>query len=137
MLYMLDTDICSYIIKKKPLSVLNKLETHVQQRHEICISSISYAELLLGAKRAPNKEKLLSLIQAFCQRLHHIQSWDANAAEHFSDLQTFLFNEGTPIGANDTLIAAHALSLQATLVTNNTRHFSKVPHLLLQNWVEQ
>ena len=94
-----------------------------------------YAEWLLGAKRSGNPDKHLHLIEALQERLHHIQPWDAAAAEQFSDLQTLLFNAGTPIGTNDTLIAAHALSLQAIMVTNNTRHFDKVPDLRLENWV--
>lgn len=135
MLYMLDTDTCSYLIKKNPLSVLQTMDITVQEGHEIVISSITYAELMLGAKRAVNRESLLVRIHALCERLHDICAWDKHAADHFSDLQTLLLNNGTPIGANDTLIAAHALSLQAILVSNNTRHFSKVPEIHLENWV--
>lgn len=135
MLYMLDTDISSYIMRNKPPNVLAMLEMQVQAGHEICISAITYAELLLGAKRSGNPDKHLHLIEALRERLHHTQPWDAAAAEQFADLQTLLFNAGTPIGANDTLIAAHALSLQAIMVTNNTRHFEKVPDLRLENWV--
>ena len=135
MLYMFDTDISSYIMRKKPPTVLAMLETHEQAGDEICISAITYAELLLGAKRSGNPDKHLRLIEAFQERLHYVQPWDAAAAEQFADLQTALFNAGTPIGANDTLIAAHALSLQAVMVTNNTRHFDKVPGLQLENWV--
>ncbi len=134
MLYMLDTDTCSYIMRKQPPHVLQMLEEQVLAGHEICISAITYAELLLGAKRSGNPQKLLTLIAAFCERLHSIQAWDAATAETFADLQSLLFKNGTPIGANDTLIAAHALSLQATLVTNNTKHFGYVPNLLLKNW---
>lgn len=135
MLYMLDTDISSYIMRKKPAKTLAMLEKQVQAGNEICISAITYTELLLGAKRSGNPDKHLHLIEALQERLHHIQPWDAAAAEQFADLQTLLFNAGTPIGTNDTLIAAHALSLQAIMVTNNTRHFDKVPDLRLENWV--
>ena len=135
MLYLLDTDISSYIMRKKPLSVLTMLEKQVQAGNEIYISAITYAELVLGAKRSGNPTKHLHLIAALQERLHGIQPWDAAAAEQFADLQTALFNAGTPIGTNDTMIAAHALSLQAIMVTNNTRHFDKVPNLPLENWV--
>ena len=91
------------------------LDASVQQGHEIAISAITYAELMLGAKRSGNPAKHIALIGELCERLHDIYAWDASAAEQFADLQTFLFNKGTPIGANDTLIAAHVLSLEATL----------------------
>lgn len=136
MLYILDTDTCSYIIRKHPANVLTAMDTSVQQGHEIAISAITYAELMLGAKRSGNPDKHIPLIAELYERLHDIYAWDANAAEQFVDLQTTLFNQGTPIGANDTLIAAHVLSLDATLVTNNIKHFNKVPTLRLVNWVD-
>ena len=140
MRYMLDTDTCSYLIKQSPLSVLKSMDKTTQHGHEIIISSITYAELMLGAKRVSEsayKNRLLHKIHELCERLHEICSWDKQAADQYSDLQTDLLNNGTPIGANDTLIAAHALSVQATLVTNNTKHFSKVPDIKLENWVEK
>lgn len=134
MLYLLDTDTCSYIIRQRPLSVLTRMEAQLQAGHEIAISSITYAELLLGAK-CSNPNKHLPLIHELCERLHTIYAWDAQVAASFADLQTELLNAGTPIGANDTLIAAHALSLSATLVSNNTKHFGKITQLKLVNWV--
>ncbi len=136
MLYMLDTDICSFIIKNHPIAVLQTLQEKVENRNEICISSITYAELLLGAERSGNPQRLLNLIDEFCDRLDNIPAWDNHAAKSFSTLQTHLFKQGTPIGANDTMIAAHALSIQASMVTNNDKHFSKVPGLILENWVK-
>jgi len=135
MLYMLDTNICSYIMRQRPPTVLAMLESHEQVGDEICISAITYAELLLGAKRSQHPDKHLLLIEGLQQRLNYIQPWDTLAAEQFSDLQALLLNTGTPIGTNDTLIAAHALSLDAMMVTNNTKHFGKVPNLKLENWV--
>ena len=135
-LYILDTDICCYLIRKNPPDVLAAMDARVQQGHEIAISAITYAELMLGAKRSCYPDKHLALISELCERLHDIYPWDANAAEQFADLQTLLFANATLIGANDTLIAAHVLSLEATLVTNNTRHFNKVPLLNIANWIE-
>jgi tRNA(fMet)-specific endonuclease VapC len=135
-LYILDTDTCSYIIRKNPGVVLETMDNVIRQGHEIAISSITYAELLLGAKRSGNSAKHLALINELCERLHDIYAWDATAAEQFSELQTWLLKQGTPIGMNDTLIAAHALSLEATLVTNNTKHFQKAPALILVNWTK-
>lgn len=135
MLYILDTDICSYLIRKHPAQVLTAMDATVQEGHEIAISAISYAELMLGAKRSANPSKHLALINELCERLHDIYAWDARAAEQFADLQTALLNQGSPIGINDTLIAAHVISLEAVLVTNNTKHFSKVDGLKMVNWV--
>jgi tRNA(fMet)-specific endonuclease VapC len=135
-LYILDTDTCNYIIHKKSAIVLETMDNVVRQGHEIAISAITYAELLLGAKRSGNSAKHLALIDQLCERLHDIYAWDARAAEQFSELQTWLLKQGTPIGMNDTLIAAHALSLEATLVTNNTKHFQKAPALILVNWTK-
>ena len=135
MLYMLDTDTSSYIIKKHPFEALQKLQKNVEEGNEIVISSITYAELLFGAERSGNPQKLLNLIEQFCSRLNDIQAWDKHSAKSFSVLQRELFKQGTPIGANDTMIAAHALSVKATLISNNTRHFSKVEGLVLENWI--
>jgi tRNA(fMet)-specific endonuclease VapC len=134
MLYILDTDICSHLIRKHPPQVLETMDVTVQQGHGIAISAITYAELMLGAKRSGNPDKHLFLIGELCERLHDIYAWDARAAEQFADLQTWLWNQGTPIGTNDTLIAAHVLSLDATLVTNNSKHFGKVSTLRRVNW---
>lgn len=136
-LFILDTDTCSYIIRKNPFTMLEAMDIVVRQGHEISISTITYAELLLGAKRSGNPGKHLALIAELCERLHDIYAWDARAAEQFADLQTLLFNKGTPIGVNDTLIAAHVLSLEANLVTNNDKHFEKVPALKLVNWTKE
>ncbi len=136
MLYLLDTDICSYLIRKRPIQILEALDDAVQQGHEIAVSAITYAELLLGAKRSGNPAKHRALIGELCERLHAVYAWDASAAEQFAELQSMLLNQGTPIGGNDTLIAAHALSLDATLVTNNTKHFGKVAALSVVNWTQ-
>jgi tRNA(fMet)-specific endonuclease VapC len=86
-------------------------------------------------RRKAHRSLLMRLVPRHILHLAHLTCWDASAAEQFADLQTFLFNQGTPIGANDTLTAAHVLSLEATLVTNNTKHFSKVPLLNCINWI--
>ena len=134
MLYMLDTDTSSYVIKKRPTEALELMEL-TSQNNDICISVVTYAELLLGAERSDSKRKHYKLINEFCERLDAISPWDESAAEHFAKLQAHLYSKGTPIGGNDTMISAHALSLQATIVTNNQKHFSKVPKLKLANWV--
>ena len=74
-------------------------------------------------------------IQAFCERLSGILAWDKAAADEFARLQVHLLDSGSPIGSNDAMVGAHALSLRRVLVTNNLKHFSRVPGLRLENWV--
>lgn len=136
MLIMLDTDSCSYIIRLRPIEVLQTLQYRVEQGDEICISAITYSELLLGAERSGNPKKHLHLIEEFCSRIDSIAPWDEEAARYFSRLQAYLFKQGTPIGNNDTMIAAHAQSIQATIVTNNVKHFSQIPDLVCENWTK-
>src|SRR5690606_34091818 len=118
--------ICSYIIKQHPRVVLETLQSRAESGDEIVISSVTYAELLYGAERATNVSKHRRLIQALVERLGDVMPWDRNAAEAFAKLKAKLAGAGTPIGANDIMIAGHAISETATLVTNNQKHFSKV-----------
>lgn len=134
MLYMLDTDISSYIMRRRPRAVLEALEERAAARARLVISSITYAELRLGARRSAATQKHQTLIDAYCQRLAQVLPWDAAAADAFADLQANLLTVGTPIGVNDAMIAGHALASGAVLVSNNQRHFARVPGLKLENW---
>lgn len=134
-LYILDTDIASYVIRKKPLSVLEMMQAKAERGDHITISVITYSELLLGVERSGNRRKHRNLVNGFVERLDDVLSWDNKAAEAYARLQMDLYKKGTPIGPNDTMIAGHALSLNATMVTNNLKHFNKVPRLKVENWV--
>ena len=133
MRYMLDTNICIYAIKHKPEQVLYRLQEH--DPSEICISSVTYAELIYGVEksRAIDKNRL-----ALTLLLANIEVLDFNtaAAECYGKIRAELEKQGTPIGALDMLIAGHALSLNYTVVTNNMKEFSRVQNLKLENWVE-
>ena len=111
------------------------MQSVVEQGHDITISVITYSELLLGAERSANKRKHQRLISEFVERVNEVLSWDDKAAESFARLQASLFKKGSPIGLNDTMIAAHALSLGAIVITNNLKHFKKVPGLKVENWL--
>lgn len=137
MLYMLDTDTCSYLMREHPAAVLRAMEKKVEAGADICISVITYSELRLGAARSQARAKYDGLIDALSDRLDFIADWSTKEADQFADAQARLLGQGTPIGANDTMIAAHALSLDAVLVTNNQRHFSKVNGLALENWLDR
>jgi len=112
----------------------------MQQKAEhgeaISISSITYAEMLLGAERSDATKKHLKLIAELVDRLDSVLPWDAEAAERLSKLQAALYKKGTPIVPNDTMIAGHALSVNGIIVTNNEKHFKKVPKLKIENWVK-
>ena len=132
MRYMLDTNICSYILKNRPLSV----KAHFEQvaTTSLCISTVVLAELYYGAARHPQGHSIRKDIDEFVSRLTIIH-WDETAADHYGHIRTAMEKGGTPIGAMDMMIAAHARSQEATLVSNNTRHFDKIPGLLIANWV--
>ena len=132
MLYMLDTNICSYILKNHPLSVKARFDEVGSEL--LAISSIVLAELYYGAARHPKGVTIRREIDDFTSRLK-IVPWDETAANHYGSIRTVLEKNGTPIGSMDMLIAAHAKSLNATLVSNNTKHFENVPELVIANWV--
>lgn len=129
--YMLDTDICSFIIKRANDKVLKRLKrTPVE---DVCISVVTHAELLYGVDISPRQKTDEAAVGAF---LAHVAILDfpAEAALHYARIRGHLKRKGTMIGANDLLIAAHAQSLGFTLVTNNTAEFGRIPHLKMENW---
>lgn len=133
---MLDTDTVSYVIRRTPVSVIETMEAKGAEGSALAISSITYAELRLGAERSAAAAKHHRFIDVFCERLNTILAWDAAAADQYARVQAALFGAGTPIGKNDAMIAGHALSAGCTLVSNNQKHFFHVPGLILENWVD-
>lgn len=133
MRYMLDTNICIYAIKHKPEQVLLRLQEH--DPAEICISSVTYAELMHGVQKsqAVDKNRLaLALLLANID----ILNFDAAAAESYGEIRAELEKQGTPIGPLDMMIAGHAKSLNHIVVTNNIKEFSRIKGLKLENWTE-
>jgi len=130
--YMLDTDTCSYIIKERPVSVLKRFGRLAME--QICVSAVTYAELLYGVARSSSKRINQPIVDDFVRHLD-VLSWGHEAAEQYGKIRVVLERGGTPIGAMDMMIAAHARSLKAVLVTNNQKHFSKVKALKIENWV--
>ena len=134
MIFMLDTDICIYIIKRKPASVLKRLES--LKPGQLAMSAITFAELMNGAKKSQHVEANLERLNALSELLD-IRPFDKQAAVYYGDVRSSLEKRGEIIGGNDLLIAAHALSLGWTLVTNNEREFSRVEGLKMVNWAEE
>jgi tRNA(fMet)-specific endonuclease VapC len=128
---MLDTNMCIYIIKKKPEKVLKKFQLF--DIGDICISSITYAELMFGVSKSQHKQKNKDALLEFAIPLD-IMPFDDEIAVNYGDLRAYLEAKGTPIGSLDTMIAAHAQTLKCMLVTNNKKEFARVPHLKIEDW---
>jgi tRNA(fMet)-specific endonuclease VapC len=133
--YMLDTCICSFIMRERAVSVISRLATEVEQGNRIVVSTITYAEMRYGqiGKKASAKHK--SLVDEFVKRLDAVLPWDKQAVDATVEVMRVLAKAGTPIGANDAAIAGHAIASDCTVVTNNVREFSRVPGLVYEDWV--
>lgn len=129
--YMLDTDTASFVISNRYPNASLKF---AQKFDQICISCTTEAELRFGALRRKN-QRLIEKVNVFCLSIPCL-AWDSGAVQAYAELRTFLEEQGKLIGAMDMLIAAAALAENLTLVTNNITHFSQVPKLKLENWVE-
>ena len=129
--YLLDTNIVIYVIKRKPLEVLEIFNRHAGQ---MAISSITLAELIHGAEKSSMIDKNLRVVEDFTSRLE-VLPYAAKAAQHYGNIRAVLEKAGQPIGVNDLHIAAHARSEGLVLVTNNLGEFNKVAALQMENWV--
>ena len=131
MRYLLDTNICIYLIKKSPAHILEKIRGI--QVGDAGISSITLSELEYGVAKSSNPQQNRDALSAFLTPFE-IHSYDQSAATYYGAIRSYLEKKGILIGPMDLLIAAHALSLSLTLVTNNVREFKRVPDLQLENW---
>jgi tRNA(fMet)-specific endonuclease VapC len=127
--FMLDMDISSYIIKRRPAALVGKFERHGETLN---VSVITAAELRFGAEKAA-RPKLVELVEAYLERLA-ILDWTNEVTPHYARIRTELERSGKPIGNMDLLIASHAVSQGMTVVTNNLKHFSNVPGLKVELW---
>jgi len=130
--YMLDTNIVIYVLKNKPLEVL---DTFNRCAGQMCISSVTLAELYHGAEKSEKTEYNTRRIEDFTSRLD-VFEYGTKAASHYGSIRADLERKGTPIGINDLHIAGHARSEGFILITNNTREFDRVNALRVENWVE-
>ncbi len=132
MIFLFDTNTCIYLIKKKPLEVLQKFSTYIVG--DIGISSVTVAELCFGVQKSQRPPQNQQALEQFLLALTIVE-FDYDAAVVYGRIRAMLEKQGTPIGSLDMLIAAHAVNLDLTLVTNNTREFGRVLNLKLDNWV--
>ncbi len=129
--YMLDTDTCSYIMKRSSQAVLSRLQdTPID---DVCASVVTKSELLYGVEVSPRRTQDATALSAFLTYVHVLDFHD-DAAIHYAQIRADLKKRGQMIGANDLFIAAHARSLGLRLVTNNTGEFKRVKGLALENW---
>lgn len=134
MKYLLDTNICIKLIRKQPTIVIRHLTAlHVG---DAGISTITAAELQYGVAKSSHPEQNLAALEQFLLPLA-IADFDYDAAAMYGQLRAYLERKGTPIGSMDMLIAAHALSLDTTLVTNNVKEFARVPKLKVEDWTKE
>lgn len=133
MRYMLDTNICIYVIKHKPEKVFQKLQE--VDPSDVCISSVTYAELVHGVEKSAAVDKNRLALSMFLANIE-ILNFDVNAAENYGKIRAALEKNGTPIGPLDMMIAGHAQSLGYIVVTNNMKEFKRVNNLKIENWVE-
>lgn len=130
--YLLDTNIVIYVIKRRPLEVLDVFN---RQHGRMAISSITLAELAHGAEKSSDVARNTTVVEDFASRLT-VLPYDDKAAWQYGSIRAVLEKQGQPIGINDLHIATLARSNGLTLVTNNLREFERVPGLLLENWVD-
>ncbi len=130
--YMLDTNIVIYVIKRRPVELLDIFNKHVDQ---MCISTITLAELMHGVEKSAIPERNLKNVEDFISHLDVLQ-YDNGAAMHYGDIRADLEKNGTVIGVNDLHIAGHARSKGLILVSNNTKEFKRVEGLRLTDWTK-
>ena len=129
--YMLDTNIVIYTMKNKPDSVRERFKKH---HGRMCISSITYMELVYGAERSSNPDRNLTSLEGFVARMD-VLPLDDSAAAHAGQIRAELARLGMTIGPYDQLIEGHARSQGLVLVTNNEKEFARVPGLRTENWI--
>ena len=131
-LYMLDTDICAFVLRRSSAVLLERIQqVPIDQQ---TISIVTLAELLYGVLESNKKKANRAGVDAFVRHVT-VKDWSRDAAEHYAEIRSDLKKKGQMVGANDLMIAAHAKSLDATVVTNNVKDFGRVKGLKVENWM--
>lgn len=130
--YLLDTNICIYIAKQKPIHVLHKFE-HLSVG-EAGMSIITFGELLYGVQKSQHQKKSMTILSELVTLIPALPL-ETDVGKHHGKIREKLEQQGKLIGNNDLWIASHALSLEVVLVTNNVKEFSRIPHLKIENWI--
>jgi tRNA(fMet)-specific endonuclease VapC len=134
MIVMLASDICRIVLRQQPSALLSQLQQWSANSDEIVVSAITYAELVAAALLTAEKDRHMRLVEEFCDRLDAVVPWDSGAVDTYTNLQRQLMLEHRTLNMNDVMIAAHALSLQAKLLTGSEKSFAGIGTLDLQLW---
>ena len=131
--FMLDTDTCAFILRKSSPALMQRIQAVPLQQQ--CMSVVTLAELLYGVQVSSKKKANREAVDLLARHVEVLQ-WTPEAAEHYADIRAELKKKGQQLGANDLLIAAHARSMGAVIVTNNVKDFGRVKGLKLENWMD-
>jgi tRNA(fMet)-specific endonuclease VapC len=129
---MLASDLCRLLLTEQPRDLLEKLQTWTSEGQEIVISAITYAELIAASLQMLDQSRHMSLVEAFCARLDEVVPWDTGAVRTYTNLQYALMQSKQSLNMNDVMIAAHAISLDARLLSQNSRAFEAIVGLNFQ-----
>lgn len=132
--YMLDTNICSFIMREQPETLLKVLQGHVENKDRLVISAITYSELRSGAIGKKASPRHTVIVDQFMERIDGVLPWDRASVDATTTIKQYLAAQGTPIGPNDAAIAGNAIAAGCVLVTNNVREFERVPDLQIEDW---
>lgn len=134
MIYLLDTNILIYLVKNQPPVIAQRVDALLEDAR-LCMSFVTWAELLKGAERSTRKPEVLRRLEALARQVNVLYPAGPAICQHYAEQFMRLKQAGTPIGANDLWIACHALAERATLVTNNAREFQRVEGLRMEDWM--
>lgn len=134
MTIMLSADLCRLIIRQQPASLLSRLQAWSVAGDEVVISAITYAELIAGVLLTENQSAHLTLVEEFCERLEDVVPWNREAVDCYTVIQQRAIQERHALNMNDAMVAAHALSLDARLLTMNSKAFAGIDGLSLESW---
>ncbi len=136
MIYMLDTNILIYIMKKRP-KIVAKRANALSLQHKLVMSFVTHAELLKGIGNSTKKQASMALLDDLMQIVDVVYPTDGKISEHYAEQFLQLKAKGTPIGNNDLWIACHALAVGAVLVTHNVKEFERIAGLTVEDWVSE
>ncbi|GAP34089.1 type II toxin-antitoxin system VapC family toxin [Piscinibacter sakaiensis] len=134
MIYVRDTNVLIHLIKNQPPAIAQRVDA-LPEEARLCMSFVTWAELLRGAERSTRKPEVLRRLEALARQVAVLYPAGPAICEHYGEQFTRLKDAGTPIGANDLWIACHALAAGATLVKHNTCEFQRVEGLRVEDWV--
>lgn len=134
---LLSSDICRHLLQNRPATLLQRLQEAGSSGEEVVISAITYAELIAAAMLTEDQARHTALVKTFCERLDAVVPWDTGAVDAYSSIQVNALAGGYSLNMNDAMLAAHALSLPATLLTLSEQSFQRVEGLELELWKEE